>query len=106
MAAMAQVAYAGAEEWMQLYQGLYRRDRGCAFSREEAGPGGLPGPDPARTVGSWCGGGGTHRTERTAGERSSSTSPMPWRSVWWMKMLSGPVLFYEGALYFRDDALR
>ena len=84
--AMAQVAYAGAEEWMQLYQGYIGGTGECAFSREELAQAGYQAqtlPEQWKLV---RGGGYPQNWER-----SSSTSPTPWRSVWWMKCSPGPM---------------
>lgn len=101
---MAQVAYAGAEEWMQLYQGYIGGTGECAFSREELAQAGYQA-QTCPNSGSWCGRRIPTEPERTAGSvQFYFSDALAQRMV--DEMLSGPdapFLFYEGALYFRDD---
>ena len=103
--AMAQVAYAGAEEWMQLYQGYIGGTGECAFSREELAQAGYQAqtlPEQWKLVRG--GGYPQNRNELLGAFQFYFSDALAQRMV--DEMLSGPdapFLFYEGALYFRDD---
>lgn len=103
--AAAQVAYAGAEEWMRLYQGYIGGTGECAFTREELAQAGYQAqtlPEQWKQV--QGGGYPQNRNELLGAFQFYFSDALAQRMV--DEMLSGPdapFLFYEGALYFRDD---
>lgn len=103
--AAAQVAYAGAEEWAQLYQGYIGGTGECAFSREELAQAGYQAqtlPEQWKLVRD--GGYPQDQNELLGAFRFYFSDALAHRMV--DEMLSGPdapFLFYDGALYFRDD---
>lgn len=103
--AAAQVAYAGAEEWMRLYQGYIGGTGECAFIREELAQAGYQAqtlPEQWKQV--QGGGYPQNRNELLGAFQFYFSDALAQRMV--DEMLSGPdapFLFYEGALYFRDD---
>lgn len=103
--AAAQVAYAGAEEWMRLYQGYIGGTGECAFTREELAQAGYQAqtlPEQWKQV--QGGGYPQNRNELLGAFQFYFSDAMARRMI--DEMFSGPdapFLFYEGALYFRDD---
>lgn len=103
--AMAQVAYAGAEEWMRLYQGYIGGTGEYTFTWEELAQAGYQAqtlPEQWKLVRG--GGYPQNRNELLGAFQFYFSDALAQRMV--DEMLSGPdapFLFYEGALYFRDD---
>ena len=103
--AAAQVAYAGAEEWMRLYQGYIGGTGECAFTREKLAQAGYQAqtlPEQWKLV--QRGGYPQNQNELLGAFQFYFSDALAQRMV--DEMLSGPdapFLFYEGALYFRDD---
>lgn len=103
--ATAQVAYTGAEEWMQLYQGYIGGTGEYTFTREELAQAGYQVqtlPEQWKLVRD--GGYPQNRNELLGAFQFYFSDALAQRMI--DEMFSGPdapFLFYEGALYFRDD---
>ena len=103
--ATAQVAYAGGEEYVRLYQGHIGGTGEYTFTREELAQAGYQAqtlPEQWKQV--QGGGYPQNRNELLGAFQFYFSDALAQRMV--DEMLSGPdapFLFYEGALYFRDD---
>lgn len=103
--AAAQVAYAGAEEWMRLYQGHIGGIGEHTFTREELAQAGYQAqtlPEQWKLV--QRGGYPQNQNELLGAFQFYFSDALAQRMI--DEMFSGPdapFLFYEGALYFRDD---
>lgn len=103
--AAAQVAYAGAEEWMRLYQGYIGGIGEHTFTREELAQAGYQAqtlPEQWKLV--QRGGYPQSQNELLGAFQFYFSEALARRMI--DEMFSGPdapFLFYEGALYFRDD---
>lgn len=103
--AAAQVAYAGAEEWMRLYQGYIGGTGEYTFTREELAQAGYQAqtlPEQWKLVQS--GRYPQNQNELLGAFQFYFSEALARRMI--DEMFSGPdapFLFYEGSLYFRDD---
>ena len=103
--AAAQVAYAGAEEWMRLYQGYIGGIGEHTFTREELAQAGYQAqtlPEQWKLV--QRGGYPQSQNELLGAFQFYFSEALARRMI--DEMFSGPdapFLFYEGSLYFRDD---
>lgn len=103
--AAAQVAYAGAEEWVRLYQGHIGGTGGHTFTREELSQAGYQAETlPEQWKLMWSGRYPQSRNELLGAFQFYFSDAWVQRMI--DEMFSGPdapYLFYNGGLYFRDD---